>query len=49
MNVDFKLKDTRLLDNGNLKSNQAKVIPHSFIEIFSICLSFMILNILLEN
>ena len=47
--MDFKLKDTRLLDNGNLKSNQAKVIPHSVIEIFSICLAFMILNILLEN
>lgn len=36
MNVDFKLKDTRLLDNGNLKSNQAKLIPHGFIEIFAI-------------
>ena len=33
--MDFKLKDTSLLDNGNLKSNQAKVIPHSFIEILS--------------
>lgn len=36
MNVDFKLKDTRLLDNGNLKYNQAKVIPRGFIEIFTI-------------
>lgn len=49
MNVDLKFKDPRLLDNGNLKSNRVKVIPHSFIEIFSTCLDFMILDILLEN